>query len=60
MRKKIPKEGELVLVDWDDSASTGSWSTKREVCDAANDGLMRCRTVGWVTKVTAKSMTLMP
>ena len=50
--------GDLVLVHWDDSASTGSWSTKQEVCASDNHGLMRCKTVGWVTKVTRKSLTI--
>ena len=57
MSKKRPQEGDLVIVDWDDSASTGSWISKKDI-DSDNEGMCRCRSVGWITKLTPKAMTL--
>ena len=57
MKKKQPKEGDLVLVDWDDSASTGSWIDKQDI-GSDNDGMVRCRSVDWITKLMLKAMTL--
>lgn len=48
------KKDELVMVQWDDSASNSSWVFKED----AKPGLLSCRTVGFVLEDNKKHLSL--
>ena len=57
-RRTKAREGDLVIVEWTDSASTDSWMRLQDARQQENDGLIHCRSVGWLTKLSPKAMTV--
>jgi hypothetical protein len=45
----------LLLVEWEDSVSTGGWRSHE---DAAEKGVARCRSVGFVERDDEKGLVL--
>ena len=64
MRLRDPKgiqdlrELSLVEVTWWDAASDSHWKTFEDVRAQGDEGLIECQTVGYLVKVSKKTITL--
>lgn len=62
MNKKQPvypfREKTPVVVEWDDSAANGRWSTREDYMEKARTNTGPIRSVGWINCRTAKVLQL--
>lgn len=52
------KEGDLVVVEWNDASGLAHWQNQNDAYEDAGRGVCKCVTVGWITRFTGEALSI--